>query len=220
MYYTASASNNNDFITLLKKYDVIHSDKVEKAMRSVDRGHYVYPGTNPYEDCPQPLFSGQTISAPHMHAMCLEILENNLTPGAKVLDVGSGSGYLTAAMGMMVGETGKVIGIDVIPDLISFANANVKKDHPELLEKNIVEIKLGDGWKGCPEQAPFDAIHVGAAASSLPTPLLDQLKVGGTLVIPVGTSSQFLKKYVKGENGTFSEEVITGVRYVPLVPQS
>jgi len=76
-----------------------------------------------------------------MHAMCLELVEDRLKPGAHVLDVGSGSGYLTAAFGLMVGDTGKVMGIDVVEPLIAFAKENLEKDQPELLKKGVIEIK-------------------------------------------------------------------------------
>lgn len=94
-----------------------------------------------------------------------------------MLDVGSGSGYLVACLGHMVGEKGKVIGIDRIKELVEWGKQNVKKDSPELLEKGIVEIRVGDGWAGVAEAAPFDAIHVGAAAATLPQSLVDQLRV-------------------------------------------
>jgi len=86
-------------------------------MRKVDRKYY--SPTRPYDDCPQPTGFGQTISAPHMHVMCLQELEDKLNPGSKILDIGSGSGIFSAYCGKMVGNTGKVIGIDIYEDLVS-----------------------------------------------------------------------------------------------------
>jgi len=185
-------------------------------MKKVDRGNY--SPMNPYDDSPQPTGHGQTISAPHMHAMCLQQLENHLKPGARVLDVGSGSGIFAAYCGNLVGDKGKVVGIDIYPDLVNKSIENVKKDQPDLLEKGVVELKVGDGWKGDPSNAPYDAIHVGAAAESLPQTLVDQLKPGGRLIIPVGPegSIQFLEQIDKKPDGHLTAKHITSCRYVPL----
>ncbi|CAG8762680.1 8833_t:CDS:2, partial [Racocetra fulgida] len=124
-----------------------------QAMKSVDRGKYVK--YDPYRDSPQQIGYGATISAPHMHAHALE----NLTP------------FLRPGM--------KVIGIDHIPQLVNLAKDNVMNDRPELLESQRVIFVLGDGRKGYPEEAPYDCIHVGAAAEKLPQDLIDQLKSPG-----------------------------------------
>eukprot|EP01104_Vermistella_antarctica_P000532 TRINITY_DN1068_c0_g1_i2.p1 TRINITY_DN1068_c0_g1~~TRINITY_DN1068_c0_g1_i2.p1 ORF type:complete len:155 (+),score=19.99 TRINITY_DN1068_c0_g1_i2:396-860(+) len=154
-----------------------------------------------------------------MHAMCLELLLDHLEPGANALDVGSGSGYLTACMGELVGEEGHVLGIDVIPELVRWANGNLQSDKPDLLASGRVRVILGDGWKGEPKVGPFDAIHVGAAAASIPRPLMEQLKPGGRLIIPVGSQAQELLQIDRLEDGSFKETVVCGVRYVPLVKQ-
>eukprot|EP01101_Sappina_pedata_P007920 TRINITY_DN4281_c0_g1_i1.p1 TRINITY_DN4281_c0_g1~~TRINITY_DN4281_c0_g1_i1.p1 ORF type:complete len:155 (-),score=33.92 TRINITY_DN4281_c0_g1_i1:29-493(-) len=154
-----------------------------------------------------------------MHAMCLELLRNRAKPGMKVLDVGSGSGYLSACFAKMVGETGKVVGIETVKPIYEFSLENIKRGNPELFDSENLIIKIQDGWKGDPENAPFDAIHVGAAASELPQPLIDQLQIGGRLIIPVGTDEQYLMQYDKHSDGKISSKVITGVRYVPLIPQ-
>jgi len=220
MAYRTRTNNNDKLIDGLKSTKVVSSNFVEQTMRKVDRGDYSYDKNEAYNDNPHGIGYGATISAPHMHAMCLELLEKQISkPNSKVLDVGSGSGYLSACFGRMVGEGGKVLGIDVIPELVDWSMKNMKKNDGDLLEKGIVIIKKGDGWKGEPDFGPFDAIHVGAAAETLPQALVDQLAPGGRLIIPVGSQwgSQQLLQVDKSMNGETTTKNLIGVRYVPLV---
>ena len=145
----------------------------------VDRGNYA--PSFPYEDSPQPIGHRATISAPHMHASACESLLKHLEPGSTVLDVGSGSGYLTHVFAELVKPGGKVIGIEHIQALVDVAKANMakSKEGEELLESGVVEFVKGDGRKGWPEGAPFDAIHVGAAAAEHHEALEKQLKAPG-----------------------------------------
>lgn len=106
-------------------------------MQFTDRGKYCR--VNPYSDAPQGIGFGVTISAPHMHAHALELLKDHLIKGEKALDVGSGSGYLTVCMALMVGDTGNAIGIDHIPELIEYAETNVKNDKPELMDSGRIK---------------------------------------------------------------------------------
>jgi len=191
---------------------LITTPKVEAAMRAVDRGFYAIH--DPYVDAPSSIGYGATISAPHMHAHCLEVLRDHLIPGAKILDVGSGSGYLAAVMATMVTNSGSVLGIDLIPELVEQSIANVKKANPQLLNEGLT-LKVGDGWQEM--KAEFDAIHVGAAAATVPAALVKMLKPGGDMVIPVGTTSQDLVLIHKSDTGQVTQRTLMGVRYVPLV---
>eukprot|EP01117_Protostelium_nocturnum_P001914 TRINITY_DN1250_c0_g1_i2.p1 TRINITY_DN1250_c0_g1~~TRINITY_DN1250_c0_g1_i2.p1 ORF type:complete len:224 (-),score=73.96 TRINITY_DN1250_c0_g1_i2:230-901(-) len=212
--------SNKGLVNSLKSYGIIETSRVYDAMAATDRGHYSVMMNEAYNDNPHPIGYQATISAPHMHAKCLELLSEKLVDGAKVMDVGSGSGYLASCMARMVGPNGKVVGIDYIPELVEMSIKNVKKDDPTLLESGLLELKQGDGWKGDESSAPFDCIHVGAAAETLPEKLVEQLAPGGILVIPVGTFDQNLIMVKKDTQGKITKQNIFGVRYVPLVKSS
>ena len=165
---------------------------------------------------------GATISAPHMHAMCAELMLDAIGggqgdgEGVTVLDVGSGSGYLAAVLSRLIGDKGRVFGIEHIPELVDTSIRNLRADDAALLER--VSIQQGDGRLGLPSAAPFDAIHVGAAAAEVPAALIEQLKEGGVLVIPVGAENddQMLEVIEKRKGGEVRRRKVTGVRYVPL----
>lgn len=217
-YFSVSGKNKNQaMVEHLQCQGVIHSQRVAEVMAAIDRGLFVPPGTPAYVDSPMPIGYNATISAPHMHAMCLELLKDHLQPGMRALDVGSGTGYLTACFAMMVGPEGRAVGIDHIPELVSWSIENIKKSPAApLLKSGALSIHAGDGRLGWPEAAPYDAIHVGAAAPQIPKPLLDQLKPGGRMVIPVGTLFQDLQVVDKNLDGTLTVRTETFVRYVPL----
>ncbi len=204
---------------------IVHADRVLKVMKLIDRGKYVPTGLPSYEDRPMPIGDGQTISAPHMHGQALELLHEYLRPGANALDIGCGSGYLTACMGSLVSPSGRVTGIENRQSLVDLSIDNIRKANPDLLDTGTVVISKGDGWTGegflspsGPRENVFDAIHVGAAADSMPDTLIKALKSPGRMVIPVGPqwSSQSFVVVDKARDGTITQRELMSVMYVPL----
>ncbi|KAH8858175.1 Protein-L-isoaspartate(D-aspartate) O-methyltransferase [Schistosoma japonicum] len=174
MAWKSSGSTHTDLINNLFKNRVITSETVKNTMLHVDRAYFAK--SSPYEDRPSSIGYGATISAPHMHAYALEALKDHLKPGAHALDVGSGSGYLTACMALMVGPTGVAVGIEHVDKLTDFSLSNVRNwfNHSQYAQSSGIELgkqlKLvtGDGRQGWLPDAPYDAIHVGAAAHMIP----------------------------------------------------
>ncbi|KAI9028696.1 protein-L-isoaspartate O-methyltransferase [Hyaloraphidium curvatum] len=215
MAWRCSGATNAELVANLAKAGIIRSPTVENAMLAIDRRHYVRQG-DPYFDSPQTIGYGATISAPHMHAYMLEELKNHLKPGMSALDVGSGSGYLAACMAEMVGPTGRIIGVDHIQELVDLSHKNVERDKPEFLRDGRLKFFVGDGRQGWKDGAPFDAIHVGAAAPQIPKALIEQLKPGGSLLIPVGTYVQELVRVDRHADGSVHKHHLMGVQFVPL----
>lgn len=188
------------------------SPAVRKAMEKVERHRLVPPSeaSRAYRNHPLPIGSGQTISQPYIVALSTDLLTPK--PGDVVLEVGTGSGYQAAVLAEIVS---KVYTIEIIESL----GKTAAKRLAELGYGNI-EVKIGDGYAGWSEKAPFDGIVVTAAAPRVPQPLVDQLKPGGRMVIPVGGSSdiQYLKLLTKRADGGIDEKRVLPVRFVPLVP--
>jgi len=156
----------------------VTSEAVLKSMRKVKRHLFVPENViaNAYEDRPLPIGYGQTISQPFIVAYMTEII--NPKPQYKVLEIGTGSGYQAAVLAEVVKE---VYTIEIIPDLGNAASARLQK-----LGYNNVNVKITDGYFGWPEHGPYDAIVVTAAAEFVPPPLLEQLRDGGKIIIPIG----------------------------------
>jgi len=208
----------DELVSNLQHHGILTSPEAAAAMSKIDRKLFVPAGGQPYDDSPQVIGHGATISAPHMHGYCLSLLADHLKPGMSVLDVGSGSGYLTAVFALMVGETGQTVGVERIPELVERSIEAIKQTPAQfLLEKGSLSLHVKDGKEGYPNRAPYNAIHVGAAAPELPESLVQQLKPGGRMVIPVGKLSQDLVIVNKLLDGTVQKTVEMGVRYVPLV---
>ena len=161
-----------------------------------------------YEDRPLPIGEGQTISQPYIVAAMTELLA--LEPGERVLEVGTGSGYQAAVLAELGAD---VYSIEIVEPLGRRAAEDLARLGYE------VNLRIGDGYRGWPEAAPFDAIIVTAAPEQVPPPLIEQLKVGGRLVIPVGSWSQELVLLRKEEDGVHRERV-ADVRFVPMTGEA
>jgi protein-L-isoaspartate(D-aspartate) O-methyltransferase len=188
------------------------SPSVRGALGRVERHRLVPPGeaSRAYRNHPLPIGNGQTISQPYIVALSSDLL--GLDSKSTVLEVGTGSGYQAAVLAEVVS---KVYSIELIDSL----GRSAQKRLEELGYGNI-EIRIGDGYKGWPEKAPFDGIVVTAAAPHVPQALVEQLKPGGRMVIPVGgeMQAQYLKVLVKRADGGVDEKRVLPVRFVPLVP--
>jgi protein-L-isoaspartate(D-aspartate) O-methyltransferase len=187
------------------------SPAVRAAMGKVERHRLVPPqeAGRAYRNHPLPIGSGQTISQPYIVALSTDLLD--LGPEHVVLDVGTGSGYQAAVAAEIAA---KVYSIEIIESLGRAAAQRLQ----EMGYRNI-EVRIGDGYQGWPENAPFDAIVVAAAAPEVPPALVEQLKPGGRMVIPVGADhAQYLKVLVKRADGGLQERRVLPVRFVPLVP--
>ncbi len=185
----------------------VKDPRVLSALRKVERHRFVPEEylNSAYSDQPLPIGEGQTISQPYIVALMTELLE--LKGDEKVLEIGTGSGYQAAILGELAKE---VYTIEIVESLASMAKNRIL----ELGYQNI-KVKAGDGYLGWPEVAPFDAIIVTAAPDHIPKPLLDQLKEGGRMVVPVGTYAQELKKIVKRSGKIETTDVIPVV-FVPM----
>ena len=187
------------------------SPSVRAAMGKVER-HRLVPAEErhaAYQNRPLSIGSGQTISQPYIVALSTDLL--NINPESTVLDVGTGSGYQAAVLAEIARQ---VYSLDVVAPLVRTATANLGA----LGYKNI-ETRIGDGYGGWPEKAPFDAIVVAATAPHIPPALVAQLKPGGRMVIPVGDWRQDLKLVTKRSDGGYDERDVLPVRFVPLVPK-
>ena len=162
-----------------------------------------------YGDHPLPIEANQTISQPYIVALTIQAAGIGLRD--KVLEVGAGSGYAAAVISRIAG---KVIGIERQHDLVEVARERLKR-----LGYDNVEIIEGDGTKGCPEEAPFDAIVAAASGSQVPKAFVEQIADGGSIVMPVGDPGwvQELVKVTKGPGGKLIQQNLGGVRFVPLI---
>jgi protein-L-isoaspartate(D-aspartate) O-methyltransferase len=181
------------------------------AFRSVPREAFVSRdyADAAYADTPLPIGNGQTISQPYIVALTIDAAE--IGPKDKILEIGAGSGYAAAVIGRIAKQ---VIAVERHHELVRIADERMRR----LGYDNVVIVE-GDGTLGCPEEAPFDAIVAAASGSHVPQALVDQLKSGGRIVMPLGDpgSVQALVKVTRCEDGTLEQENLGAVRFVPLV---
>ncbi|MDD5582898.1 MAG: protein-L-isoaspartate(D-aspartate) O-methyltransferase [Candidatus Marinimicrobia bacterium] len=193
-------------VNTLREYG-IRDSRILSAFLTIPRHIFVPENQQEqaYADTPLPIGYGQTISQPYVIAYMLEAM--NLNPTDNVLEVGSGCGYVTALLSLLVK---KVTGIELEKNLVKQSRDLLKE-----LEIKNVQIVHGDGYQGYAPNAPYDGILVSAAPETVPEPLFNQLKEGGTLIIPVGKYYQILKKIQK-KNGKPVETDLLSVTFVPL----
>jgi len=187
----------------------IKDERVLAAMAKVPREEFVPADerAEAYQDGPLPIGYDQTISQPYIVAFMTEQLQPK--EGDRVLEVGTGSGYQAAMLGELVAD---VYTIEIVEPLAKTAEATLQR----LGYKN-VHLKVGDGYKGWPEEAPFDAIIVTCAPDKVPQPLINQLKDGGRMVIPVGERFAQQLYLLEKRNGQLKESATLPVRFVPML---
>ena len=213
--YRPIHSTMKDLCNELVQKNWINTQKVYDVMMSIDRADFA-PG-NPYENNPQFIGFNVVISAPLLHSYCLEALRDFLVEGSNALDVGFGSGYLTVAMSKMMNDKGCVVGIEHIKELYDFGTQNICKHHKDLIENKSIELILGDGRLGYKQKAPYKCIHVGAASMQVPKVFIEQLALGGRLVMPLGPQGdQYIYIIDKDLKGNINYIKGLSVRYVPL----
>lgn len=187
----------------------ITDPRVLEAMRRVPRHRFVPAehAAEAYGDHPLPIGHAQTISQPYIVALMTQLAQ--VEPGQRVLDIGTGSGYQAAVLAEMGAD---VASIEIVPELAEEAKARLAA----LGYKN-VHVRAGDGYRGWPERAPFGAIILAAAAPEIPQPLIEQLAVGGRLVLPVGEHyGQELLVITKQKDGSLRRETVAPVMFVPM----
>jgi|SRR3989344_521376 len=189
---------------------VLKTPLMIQAFHKIERADFVPESikSDAWRDCALPTFEDQTISQPYTVAFMLELL--NPLGGETILDVGSGSGWVSALLAHAVGPKGRVCGIERIEQLVEFSKNNLSK-----YNFNNLEIIHGDGTKGLKKYAPFDKIHVAAAASAIPRALKEQLKIGGKMVIP--TKNNDIRLIEKISKTKYTERIYHGFVFVPLV---
>lgn len=218
---TAPAEANlNEVVQRSLRHAMVHSqihargidnERVLAAMRKVPRHLFVPESVrdSAYEDRPLPIGEGQTISQPYIVALMTDLARPRA--GERVLEIGTGSGYQAAVLAELGPE---VYTIEIVEPLAARATDLLRS-----LSYAKVHTRVGDGYRGWPEKAPFDAIVVTAAPETIPQPLKDQLRVGGRLVIPVGASNQELRLVTRTKDG-FHEERVIPVRFVPMTGEA
>lgn len=199
-------------IQRMKDRGMIRSARLEDAMREVDRRDFVPDQFTKqcYEDRPLPIGEGQTISQPSTVAFMLELLQ--VEKGNRVLDVGSGSCWTTALMACLAGESGLIIGLERLKQLADFGRSNLEKGN--WIQ---TEVHHANGVRGWQEGAPFDRILVSAAAQEVPKALVDQLKPGGRLVMPLSDYWGNMVLLVKEPDGKLVRETHAGFAFVPFI---
>lgn len=201
--------NQQTLYSYLSENGAFGSRSIARAFKNIDRGDFVPESlkSQAYLDYPLPIGYGQTISQPSTVTFLMNALKPQ--PGDKILDVGSGSGWTTALLADVVGDKGQVFGVEIIPELVEYGQKNLAQyAFPQARILQAQEKQLG-----LPQEAPFGRILVSATTPTVPQELIDQLKVGGRLVIPIGNAIWTIDRISENE---VDEHVTPGYIFVPL----
>jgi len=213
--WLACSAADQDFATARKRMidrqivaRGITNQRVLRVMGNVPRHELVSPGhrAQAYADLPLPIGFGQTISQPYIVAFMTEQLDPK--PTDRVLEIGTGSGYQAAVLAGLVRE---VHTVEIVKELAERAKADLQR-----LGYTNVHVRAGDGYKGWPEAAPFDAVIVTCAPDAVPQPLVEQLKEGGRMIIPVGTGFDQELYLLEKKRGKVEKRAVLPVRFVPM----
>jgi protein-L-isoaspartate(D-aspartate) O-methyltransferase len=202
---------NERLIKHIKSIGYLKSKELEDALREIRREFFVPDDMKylAYRDTPLYIGSNQTISQPSTVVAMTEALD--VKEGQKILEIGTGSGWQSAILGKLVGENGMVYTIEIIDELVKFAEENLEK-----LEIRNVKVIKGDGSKGLEKYAPYDRIVVTAASPDIPKPMLKQLKPDGIMVIPVGNLYLQSMYVVRKSKGKIEKKSIGSFMFVPM----
>ncbi|MGH9442274.1 MAG: protein-L-isoaspartate(D-aspartate) O-methyltransferase [Thermoanaerobaculia bacterium] len=190
----------------------VRDPRILAAMKEIPRETFVDARyrSEAYADHPLPIGDGQTVTQPYVAALMTELLD--IQPSDRVLEIGTGSGYESAILSRLAS---RVYSIEILPEIARKAQEKLRALHCEN-----IDFRVGDGYRGWPEAAPFDAIIVTAAPRKIPEPLLAQLAPNGRMVIPVGDFYQELKVFSKAADGTVTEKSVLPVRFVPMTGEA
>jgi protein-L-isoaspartate(D-aspartate) O-methyltransferase len=190
----------------------VKDPRILDAMRQIPRELFVDAQYRheAYADHPLPIGDGQTVTQPYVAALMTELLD--IQQSDRVLEIGTGSGYESAILSRLARH---VYSIEILPEIARKAEVRLRG-----LRCENIDFRVGDGYRGWPEAAPFDAIIVTAAPRKIPEPLIEQLAPNGRMVIPVGDFYQELKVYAKAADGTVTETSVLPVRFVPMTGEA
>ncbi len=214
-------SNLQDLIASLKSNGILRTPSIEEAFLSVDRGHFCWE--NPYWDAASDVGCGMIISSPHIHVLALEACEKWFGNATAILDVGSGSGHVTALFAKLA-PNAQVTGVEYFQELVERSQKRVDDHFPDL--KSRITLLNGNGLKGCEERAPYNIIYVGFMCKEVPQELIDQLAPDGILLIPVGNApSRHNPAWLTGEvlaikklaDGTLEKHALLTCSFVPAM---
>ncbi|KAG5668421.1 hypothetical protein PVAND_016361 [Polypedilum vanderplanki] len=226
MAWLLKSDTNEGLIQQLQDLSIIKTQAVADAMKKTDRKFYCRIN-DPFVDESENIGNFSTLSSPHIHAYILENLASIIRPDSKILDIGCGSGCLTACLARLIDAkaaeknveaTGVVVAMDSHPKLIEFAIGNINLDGPTLIASGRVRVVQGDARTGCEDFAPYDIINVGTAVAEKPKELFLQLKIGGRVICPIGPEGkdQKIMQYDRVCSNEIHETELANDLFIPL----